>query len=281
MIFEYLGACGSGYLSVCAAVCKEWQELVERRNFRQLKLRSTCVEGLRTMITDRTRPLVQKIWLHVDILSYTCLICYRPESRSAWVRNNRMIKGAIFKLFDLLHTWNSTSGITLELSTNSRSDPEHWFKNYCFGDGSQGVRNWGRSDHEWSNGRRLSFSSARPLDRLFESIDLTSRLRILGVEVITRLVIRRQLRRRLTPSSLRFLLDKLPRLECLIFEPWRWWNPELRQVSDGGEASANYVMPSWLTKTQNTDRYCKLVSRVHSKGYRYSKISTRYICNRY
>ncbi|EEU37405.1 uncharacterized protein NECHADRAFT_86390 [Fusarium vanettenii 77-13-4] len=235
MIFEYLAACGPGHLSACAAVCKEWQELIERRNFCQLKLRSTCVEGLTTMVTDRTRPLVQHIWLHVAIPPYTCLICYRQESRSAWVRNNRMIKGAVLKLFAILQTWDSTDGITLELSTNSPSDPEHWFKNYCFGDGSQGARNCGHSDHGWSNGTRLSFPSARPLDRLFETIDLTSRLRLLRVDIITRLVIRRQLRRRLTPSSLRMLLDKLPRLERLIFEPWRWWDPELRQAYDGGE----------------------------------------------
>ncbi|UPK95600.1 hypothetical protein LCI18_006535 [Fusarium solani-melongenae] len=134
-----------------------------------------------------------------------------------------MIKVAVLKLFAVLSTWDSTDGITLELSTNSPSDPQHWFKNYCFGDGTQGVRNWGRSDHGWSNGTRISSPSSRTLGRLFETIDLTSRLRLLRVDVVTRLVIRRHLRRRLTASSLRMLLDKLPRLECLLFEPWREW----------------------------------------------------------
>ncbi|KAH7234432.1 hypothetical protein B0J15DRAFT_570803 [Fusarium solani] len=235
MIFEYVAACGTGHLSTCAAVCREWQDLIERRNFRRLKLRSTCVNDLRTMVTDRTRPLVQHIWLHVAIPRYTCLICHRRESQSSWIRNNRMIKVAVLKLFAILSTWDSTDGVTLELSTNSPSDPQHWFKNYCFGDGSQGVRNWGSSDHGWSNGTRISSPNSRTLGRLFETIDLTSRLRLLRVGVVTRLVIRRHLRRRLTASSLRMLLDKLPRLECLLFEPWRQWDPLIQRLRDRGK----------------------------------------------
>lgn len=237
MIFGYLAASGSGYLSTCAAVCREWQDLIERRNFRQLKLRSTCIEGLRTMVTDRTRPYVQHIWLHVEIPRYTCLICHRQESPSSWIRNNRMIKVAVSTLLAVLSTWDSTGGITLELSTNSPSDPQHWFKNYCFGDGTQGVRNWGRSDHGWSNGTRISSPNSPTLGRLFETIDLNSRRRLHGVNVVTRLVIRRHLRRRLTASSLRMLLDKLPRLECLLLEPWRQWDPLKQRQLDRGKGA--------------------------------------------
>ncbi|RSM05975.1 hypothetical protein CDV31_009308 [Fusarium ambrosium] len=236
MIFDYLAASGPGHLSTCAAVCKKWQEIIEPRMFRQLKLRSTRIEGLGTMITDRTRPLVQYIWLHVELPQYTCLICNRRESQSAWIRNNRLIRGALLKLFAVLSTWDSTAGgLTLELSVNSPSDTQHYFKNYCFGDGRHEARNWGGSDHGWNNGTRTRSPRSSAIGRLFEPIDLISRQRMLRVDAVTRLVIRRHLRRRLPGSSLRTLLDKLPRLECLLFEPWREWVPSLQSLLDRGE----------------------------------------------
>ncbi|KAJ3456220.1 hypothetical protein MRS44_016243 [Fusarium solani] len=64
------------------------------------------------MVTDRTRPLVQHIWLHVAIPRYTCLICHRRESQSSWIRNNRMIKVAVLKLFAILMTRSTGSRTT-------------------------------------------------------------------------------------------------------------------------------------------------------------------------
>jgi hypothetical protein len=57
--------------------------------------------------------------------------------------------------------------------------------------------------------------------RLCEEVKLNFKEKVLKVHAVTRFVLRRQCRRRFAPRTPGLLLDKLPRLECIVYEPWR------------------------------------------------------------
>lgn len=114
-----------------AAVCKEWQIFVERKNFRRLKLQASYLEELEYIVI-RQRDLVQYIWLNIELSRYTCQCCQRAKSMSWLSRHSSIIGGIMLKLFSVLNTWQPTSCLVLELNAYSPSDSEHWFKNYHF-----------------------------------------------------------------------------------------------------------------------------------------------------
>lgn len=111
-----------------AAVCKERQVFVERKNFHQLKLQASCLEELEYMAT-RQRDLVQYICLNIELPRYTCRCCQQMESQSWTSRHSCIIRENILKLFSVLSTWQPTGRLILELNAYSPSDSEHWFKN--------------------------------------------------------------------------------------------------------------------------------------------------------
>ncbi|UPL01585.1 hypothetical protein LCI18_012519 [Fusarium solani-melongenae] len=59
------------------------------------------------------------------------------------------------------------------------------------------------------------------MSRLFAPICLSLPESIPEVHAVTRLVIRRECRRQIIPPVLRLLLQKLPRLQTMVYEPWR------------------------------------------------------------
>ncbi|KAK5997406.1 hypothetical protein PT974_02762 [Cladobotryum mycophilum] len=133
-------------------------------------------------------------------------------------------------------------GLTLELSTQSSSDSEHWFKNDHFGvdvkdedttieTGNQ-LQRWHDPKHGWINGQQVTAPGGLALLRLFESVDLNFPEALPKVHAVTSFILRRQVRRRFTYKTLQHLLDKLPQLERLAYEPWRVWATLIRQRCD-------------------------------------------------
>jgi len=111
----------------CAAVCKEWRAVIERKNFHRLTLQASCLEELKYMVI-RQRDLVQYICLNIELSRYTCRSCQRTESFSCMSRHSSIIADTILKLFSVLSTWQPTGRLILELNAYSLSDSEHWFK---------------------------------------------------------------------------------------------------------------------------------------------------------
>jgi hypothetical protein len=176
------------------------------------------------------------------------------ESRPWTSSNNAIITRAISKLFGILATWkaSSGSGLTLELSAQSPSDNQHWFKHFYFGtkstnDDENGYaasildsQNDGLHEHtnypyhDLIDGRQVVNPSGFAVLRLFERVGLNFKVELPTVPVVTKLVLRRQCRRRFDGKALGVLLEKLPRLECLVYEPWRGW-PGVKQRYDEGK----------------------------------------------
>ena len=213
--------------ALCAAVCKEWQAIVEPKNFCQIVLQVSCLDGLEHLVV-RQRPLVQYICLNIELPRYGCPTCQRNATMSN--RNSIIFRKAILRLYSILNTWQPTGRLILELSASSPSDSEHWFKNYCFGPGHEDTGDWTQEEkairwhdpkHGWINGQQIKAPDAPAILRLFSPLCLNMPKNIPEVRAVTGFVIRRRLRHELLPQVLKALWEKLPRLESIVYELWR------------------------------------------------------------
>ncbi len=232
-----------------AAVCKEWQRVIERENFYQLELHVPCVDDFER-ITLWRQQLVHHISLDIELPRYTCRSCDSFESETWQRRNSSIVSKGIWKLFSILSGWTAAAkqkGLALELSAHSPSDSDHWFKHYRFtsgrgGDGEDGAVSGGDvgsgllddPKHGWRDARQETPPPRMAVLRLFTAINLRFPAKLPQVDAVTRFTIRRQLRRRLDPIELQLLFRKLGRLEHMVYEPWRVWRRLDAELRDRG-----------------------------------------------
>jgi hypothetical protein len=211
----------------CAAVCKEWQAILEAKNFSQLAMQPSCLDELETLVI-RQRPLVQHIFLNIDLPRYACRTCKQNATMSN--RRSTIFRRAILRLFSILSTWQPTGRLTLELNASSPSDSQHWFKNYCFGPGHEDTKDWSQQEkairwhdpkHGWVDGQQVKTPDSPAILRLFSPLCLNVPQTLPVVHAVTGFCIRRQLRHELFPEVLKALWEKLPRLESIVYELWR------------------------------------------------------------
>ncbi|RKK77010.1 hypothetical protein BFJ69_g6514 [Fusarium oxysporum] len=177
----------------CAsAVCKEWHALIAPKNLNRLELNRASAEGLKTIILQR--HIIRRIHLNVELPSYACR---RFQRVSGLWEPAKLIKKALRKLSGALETWEPTDRITLELNVYSPSDPDHWFKNHLYG-----------FNHEDDG-------------NLLENPEIAAGAKPAQVPAVKGIVIRRQMRRRINPSTLCILLERFPNVESIDYEPWR------------------------------------------------------------
>ena len=152
-----------------APVCKEWQAVIEKKNFGLVKLRASDLNTFeRKMRSIRLRGLVKHIWLNILLHKYDCSGC---EVEGSYHKSNDMkVKLAISKLFSILSSWEPTGkNLILEISAQSPSDSKHWFKNLYFGAGGEdediafesgneleeAAAKWHDPKHGWLNGQQV------------------------------------------------------------------------------------------------------------------------------
>ncbi|KAK7993014.1 hypothetical protein PG988_001808 [Apiospora saccharicola] len=159
------------------------------------------------------------------------------EARGHGRRSEPLPGVALWNLFTVLSTWwgnkpteyggdgGGGGGLELELNARSPSDTTHWVKDHCAGfDRVRTERRPGRGaargdmkryhdpKHGWLSGKQIDIDP-HPYH-------------LPVVPLITGLALRREFRRQLAPEALRLLSTKLPRLEKLVYEPWRVrWEP--------------------------------------------------------
>ncbi|KAH6637429.1 hypothetical protein C7974DRAFT_450324 [Boeremia exigua] len=210
-----------------AAVCKEWQAVLEPKNFSQLTVQLSCLDGLETLVI-RQRPLVRRICFYIELPRYGCHACYR--SKATYGQTSALFRKAILRLFSILSTWQPAGQLILELSASSPSDSQHWFKNYCFGPGHEDTTDWTEQEralrwhdpkHGWIAGYQAELPDPEAFLRLFSPLCSSVPKTLPIVQAVTSFCIRRQLRHELFPRVLEALWEKLPRLESIVYELWR------------------------------------------------------------
>lgn len=268
-----------------ASVCKEWQIFIEAKNFHTLQLKVSCLDDLECMVV-RQRDLVRHISFNIELARYTCRSCKREESESWESRNSAIVSKGVWKLFTVLSTWKSSTGLTLELNAYSPSDSDHWFKDYHFASGDEGNEDttslqeygsgWHDPKHGWIKGQRARTPPHDAVLRLFSQVDPRFRKGLPEVNVVSCFIIRRQLRRRLCSWAFLPILDKLCRLEHIVYEPWRPWQSWRRDLLDKRSIPIPKA-PLFLILTselQISDNWCEKVFPKRSRHCQFLKIST-------
>ncbi|KAL6807373.1 hypothetical protein GGI42DRAFT_351980 [Trichoderma sp. SZMC 28013] len=211
-----------------ASVCKEWQDVLEKINFRKLSLQVSCLDDF-ALLSPQTRELVRHIYFCIELPRYTYRCCSKRRSRLVDI--NSIVTNAVRKLFSILSMWEPAGNLALELNVYSPSDCEHWFKNiYLSSDnvdqeGDATPAAWIKIPdldlfHGWASGQQLHPPPDYAVQRLFKPIRLDLRESSPQVKAVTRLIIRRQLRRCICVKSFARMFRKLNHLEQISYEPW-------------------------------------------------------------
>lgn len=209
-----------------ASVCKEWQDFIATKNFGRLELNQSNVHGLSKIV--RQRNLIRHIYLNVELPTYRCRSC--DSSFIVKIAEAATVRTCSRKLFSILSTWGLDYRITLELNVYSPSDQCHWFKNHLFGfdhededDFTEDLKLLHDPRHGWEHGKQVSAPHTAAIMHLFTPFTkdgLVSLNNFAEVPAIKKLIIRRQMRRRIPPDALQVLLERLPQLESITYEPW-------------------------------------------------------------
>ncbi|KAK2604574.1 hypothetical protein N8I77_007491 [Diaporthe amygdali] len=236
-----------------STISRQWQSLIEPILFKRLILNQHDMDCFGRTVTGPRTAFVQHIWLRIVLPAYDCKSCRKEESEEEIVSHNLDYTNAIWQLFGFLSSsaWNekrhhSAKGITLELSAHSLTDTAHFGKDLKMrsNDTAWGDKNerrvwipWLTHDdvlHDWQEGRKCrSVVPTGAKRRLFGPprglcLDRdASFVRLRGAELpevnaIHALVIRRQFYRAFSiRKGLAKIFRSLPRLQELVYEPWR------------------------------------------------------------
>ncbi|GAW16753.1 hypothetical protein ANO14919_061900 [Xylariales sp. No.14919] len=242
LILEEIAHQGHRGWGSSAAVCREWQHVIEAANFHKLCLRVPCLDDFARIASPRKQALIHHLCLDVELPPYKSTCCAPRASRPVPIRC--IVSKAIWRLFSILSTWDPAGSLALEINVYSCSDCEHWCKNfYLSSDYVQYAKGtepdlWGERilfhdpPHGWSLGSQVRSPPRIAMLRLFRPIHLRFRQVLPQVGAVTSLIIRRQLRRCIAEYGLGLLLRSLSRLEHLCYEPWVPYETSDRQTHD-------------------------------------------------
>ncbi|KAI1762197.1 hypothetical protein GGR53DRAFT_428997 [Hypoxylon sp. FL1150] len=225
----------------CTAVCREWQEILETKTFKQIQLSQRRLGDFARIVQGRRRKLVSHIWLRIEFPRYDCRRCGEIESRKEENENSLILGHAIEGLFVILSNWKkphdlNPKGLTLELCQFSPSDSEHTFKDHNFqhdpySEPPEAFRMLAapqempvgyQSDplHSWQGGVRLPFSwpIMQSSIRVATAPACPAQFNPPEVDVVTGLLIRQQYFRDFTPITLAAIFKSLVALEHIMYE---------------------------------------------------------------
>ncbi|KAJ3544786.1 hypothetical protein NM208_g2867 [Fusarium decemcellulare] len=222
-----------------------------------MRLQVPCLDDFESIATPQKRELIRHICLNFESPRYTPTCCSR--SFSPPITTGSIVGDGIWKLMSILSTWGPSSELALEINVYSPSDCEHYFKNIYLSsddvehdedpltDACRAGSQYHDPRHGWKHGRQTTAPPPYALDHLFEDIRLSFPDTLPRVQAVTHLIIRRQLRRRLT-WELRELLRAFGRLEQMSFEPWAPYQDAYKTYH---KLTLAFLIQSYLPNTLN------------------------------
>ncbi|KAI0145555.1 hypothetical protein GGR57DRAFT_506750 [Xylariaceae sp. FL1272] len=242
-------------LAPLATVSRQWQHIIERRNFQRIKLTPSRMHEFGPM-TQRNRALVNYIWLSLELEEYDCSMCEGPLWNEPSSQDNLIIRKTIHNLFLQLSSWQPQGTLTLDISVHSPSDSQHCFKYLSFGPDSvdelQQFRPGQFEDrhHGWFVGTQCDVPPPAALEYLHrevmggavpvffnEDYENAWWQTLPKVPVITNVLMRLQTRRRWRPTTIKGILSRFSNLQGFHYEPWRAWSQSSEAAIDEGNDS--------------------------------------------
>lgn len=227
-----------------ASVCREWQYVLKKVNFHKAKLRVSCLDDFECFISTRKREMIHHICFLVELPRYTSTCCSKRSSPSK--RISSVVSNGIWRLLSILSHWEPAVHLALEINVYSPSDCEHWFKNFYLStddvehdgdatpDACKAMTPHHDLQHGWVHGQRVKGPPRSAVLRLFRPIYLVFHETLPRVEAVTCLIIRRQLRRCVSPWGLGRIIGALKGLESISYEPWAPYRAADKELEDLG-----------------------------------------------
>lgn len=207
-------------LASCSAVCREWQQIVEPSNFESLRVVSADLNDLESLVRGNRRSWLKRLWLKVELPRYPRRKNRTPETDDEQDANDIAWTTDITSLFEVLARWdvaNCPDGLELELSARSPSDTQHMA-------GAAGLTEEGDSRY---------FDSQ--LDFAFLDLGWTGPHGLPLVHVVTQLSILRRCWRNVDPHAVLTLVNSLPRMAEIRYEPFQQFDGGRQEVLDMGK----------------------------------------------
>ncbi|KAI0804922.1 hypothetical protein GGR55DRAFT_681551 [Xylaria sp. FL0064] len=234
-------------------VSREWQAVLEPRNFSRIKLTPTRLRDLESMV-HRNRSHMRYLWFSFELQRYSCDECDgNLDQLLITEEDNKAISTLLEGLFLALSKFDPTGELILDISVHSPSDSEHWFKELTFGSdddslGELGIHRAAKqlathqgdpTDHEWS----ITKPGGDEICKVFQDVmgegpfgtdeeEYQWWQRLPAVPAVTFIILRRQNRRRWKPNALPYMFARFPRLHEIAYEPWREWERRQQRWTD-------------------------------------------------
>ncbi|PKS09960.1 hypothetical protein jhhlp_004583 [Lomentospora prolificans] len=113
-------------LAPYAAVCREWQEVIERNTFSSLYLCLDKLDEFEKYVHGARRRRVRQIVVHIKAPEYSCDPCVQKETFDDKRRINDVFTRTLTRLFSLMHEWTPDEiipgGIRMNMTVSSPSD---------------------------------------------------------------------------------------------------------------------------------------------------------------
>ncbi|KAK3900367.1 hypothetical protein C8A05DRAFT_17314, partial [Staphylotrichum tortipilum] len=257
-------------LTPYSLVSWEWHDFFAGKLFERLTVTPGPDFARLPVLAHGQGARVKHLWLRIPLAPYTCNWCRSPEDARWHGQNIDTVQATIDRFLTRLLYWSWRAGFpthaTLEISIHSPSDRLHGYGHYDMDAVPEGLGralpSEGSDTVDPAAQHTLSMYQTTPVNRLGATwrlygrtaMDLRYQGELTKADFITRLLIRRQTRRRLTPASTCQLLAALPNLEELALEFWREPTALDQQATDTGAGHAGHAfmlgnaLPASLTR---------------------------------
>lgn len=228
------------YLLKYACVNRDWQAFFEKEHFQRLTVSPKRMHQQLGNMVPRQRRLVRHVWFQIEMATYPCDCCHKPRGDNFnhreryWERcykDTKIAQQALHGIFSILKNWSrgtDNDGLTLEIGLHSPSDFHYRFQHY--GTDSSFTQAPEHSSIGYQVPSKNPMSGCVSCCRTAIS-SLWSDMMVYGlvfmeesfptVDVVHRLLVRRQTRRILSVTLWENMVKALPNLECLHQELWR------------------------------------------------------------
>ena len=224
-----------------ASICRAWQTIIEPRNFARLKVTQSRLAAF-SDIGFRHRHLVKSIWFSIESSEHHC-----PHCGGVWIDKydwqhvpNQTIRKAIQDLVIQLSTWEPSASLLLDVSVKTPSGLRHSSSSFHYG---PGVISEPKKAKIIQCSHRLHDPKLRDVAvYLFQKEADVSipeprpSQKVPKARAVTSLLLRRQTRRPWNSEVLKELLDLLPEVHEINYEPWRDWRRMERRPYDTSKA---------------------------------------------
>ncbi|CAJ2506830.1 Uu.00g080160.m01.CDS01 [Anthostomella pinea] len=225
-------------LSNYTTVCKEWQPVFEKANFRAITLLDDEVSELNNILQGRRRTWLRRVCFHIRLPRYRKKLSREPETEEEQDANNAAFTNSLWHLFEVLAAWDRarvesgpSPGLELELQVYSPSDPKKLTGEALLRD----------------DGENRFFDSDLDLD-FDDKASLGGPCGLPEVESVTGFRFLRRNRRSLTPAAFLFIISSLPSLTDIKLEPWHQVDQHGQETLDRESAVHMPFWPATLKK---------------------------------